>query len=287
MAADTQMQLKTITEKITSLPTLPTVVSKMGQLLQDPRTTAEEVGKAISNDQSIASKVLKLVNSAFYGFPGRISTITHAIVILGFGTVKNIVLTASIFDSFGGKEETSAFNIEDFWMHSIAVGAGAKIIAQQSGFKSTEECFLGGLIHDIGKIVLSQHAPKELSMVVREVTQKNCLFYEAEKNLLGVTHQELGGWLAEKWNLPTDLCHAIEHHHYPKAAGEHFKMAAAIHLSDILIRSLGIGSGGDNKIPTVNDEVWATLKVDQMDLKKLLTAIDEEVERASIFFSIL
>jgi len=279
--------LRLITEKITGLPTLPTVITKLTMLLQDPHTSAEEVGKAITNDQALASKVLKLVNSAFYGFPGRINTITHAIVILGFGTVKNIVLTASIFDSFGGKSESGAFDVEKFWLHSISVGAAAKTIAQNIHFKSQEECFLGGLLHDMGKIILCQYMKKETAQIVMTVTKKNCLFIEAEKDVLGATHVELGGWLATKWNLPKDLQSAIELHHHPHAAKEHPVITSVVHLADILVRALGIGSGGDKKIPFLNPDAWAKLNLKEQQLPKLLSEIEEEVEKAKIFLSIM
>ncbi|MDO5576258.1 MAG: HDOD domain-containing protein, partial [Fibrobacter sp.] len=128
---------------ISSLPTLPTVLESITSLLESPKTSAEEVGKAITTDQVLTSKVLKLVNSAFYGFPGRISTVTHAMVILGFSTVKNIVLTASIFEAFKGDTTTASdFNLEQFWIHSIACGATSRALARIMGSKETEECFI-------------------------------------------------------------------------------------------------------------------------------------------------
>lgn len=280
-------QLKVITERVSSLPTLPTVITKMSQLLQDPRTSAEEVGKAISKDQAIASKVLKLVNSAFYGFPGRISTITHAIVILGFGTVKNIVLTASIFDSFGGKGESGPFDLEKFWLHSISVGAAAKVISRHTSFRAQEEAFIAGLLHDIGKIILSQFAKPQLAVALKIVAAKNCLFFDAEKEGLGITHQEVGGWLAGKWNLPKELAAAVQNHHYPHGAGDHARLAAIVHVADILIRAMGIGSGGDNKIPLLNQEAWKTVGIKDGTMQKLLEDIDEEVEKASVFLTIV
>ncbi len=123
--------IKNIIANINELPTLPTVVDELNRLLQNPKTSAEEVGKAIITDQAIASKVIKLVNSAFYGFPGKITTITHAIVILGFSTVRNIVLTASIIGSIDSKSVSNkSFSLPDFWMHSISTGAFALTIGK-------------------------------------------------------------------------------------------------------------------------------------------------------------
>src|SRR3989339_1068728 len=138
----TRDKLRLITEKVTGLPTLPRVIQEITNLMQNPRTSAEEVGRAITMDQSLASKVLRLVNSAFYGFPGRINTITHAIVILGFNTVKNIVLTASIFEKLGGRGGSQSFDLEKFWLHSIGTGVVGREIARKINFRFQEEVFI-------------------------------------------------------------------------------------------------------------------------------------------------
>ncbi|MFC1584369.1 HDOD domain-containing protein [Fibrobacterota bacterium] len=276
--------LRNITQRLTDLPTLPTVVAKIAMLMQNPRTSANEVGQAITNDQSLTSKTLKLVNSAFYGFPGRISTVTHAIVILGFTTVKNIVLTASIFDAIGKKEGASqGFNIKAFWLHSIATGATAKVLAEFLKSKKTEEAFIGGLLHDLGKVILSHFARDEFEAVLQYRDEHDCLLYQAEKAILEISHQELGGWIADTWNLPKDLAAVIQYHHTPNSAGIYKEITSIIHLADILTRALGSGSGGDNRIPVVDDSVWENLKMGSLDLPKLLARAEDEIEKASIY----
>jgi HD-like signal output (HDOD) protein len=271
-------------ESITNVPTLPTVIDKISRLLQNPKTSAEEIGKAVTTDQSLASKVLKLVNSAFYGFPGRINTITHAIVILGFATVKNIVLTASIFDVFRKKgTSTSGFDLEQFWVHSIACGAASQAIARFIGFNEKEECFIAGLVHDIGKIILCQYLPDEFQKIVTTTRQKNTLFYQSEKDLFDITHQEIGGYLAERWNLPKSLQYAIRFHHTPSPSRDNYLTTAIIHSADIFIRALDYGNGGDNKIPLISDNVWKNLGLDTISLTTLFDSIHDEVEKATVF----
>ncbi len=264
---------------IASLPTLPTVVERLIRLLQDPQVSAEEIGKAISSDQALASKVLKLVNSAFYGFPGRIGTITHAVVILGFSTVKNIILTSTIFDFFrrpGTKH--SAFDMEKFWFHSLACGAASLSLAKHSGYADKEECFIGGLIHDIGKVVLYQYLPGEFCAVADHARSKDVLFLDAENTLLGITHQDIGALLAERWNLPIDLREVIRYHHQPSLCSP---MTAIVHAADIMVRAMDYGNGGDEKIPLMSDEVWKSLGLRATTLKPILASIDDEVQRAS------
>lgn len=272
---------------ISTIPTLPTVISRITSLLQNPQTSADEIGKAITTDQALASKVLKLVNSAFYGFPGRISTITHAVVILGFSTVKNIVLTASIFEAFKKESDSDAvFDMEKFWFHSIACGAASQTIAKKMGLKSGEECFIAGLIHDVGKVILCQYMPEQFHKVVKHSSENNCLFYDAEKALFANTHQEVGGFLAEKWNLPTDLQNAVKYHHMPSNRRTHYEMTAVVHSADILVRAMGYGNGGDNRMPVIDDDVWNYLKLSSQTLPSLFEEIDQEVEKATIFLQV-
>ncbi len=278
--------LETISH-ITTIPTLPTVLERITSLLKNPQTSAEEIGKAITKDQALASKVLKLVNSAFYGFPGKISTITHAVVILGFSTIKNIVLTASIFETLkNSKDNTSGFNMEKFWLHSIACGAAAQTLAKHVGNQDKEECFIAGLIHDMGKIILCQYLPDEFYQVVNNVREKNILMYDSEKELFKSTHQEIGGIIAKNWNLPANLHYAVCYHHIPSKSLNHYTTISIVHCADILVRALDFGNGGDNKIPCMADHVWKTLKLNQKILPQILEDINEEVEKAKIFIQI-
>lgn len=268
----------------TSIPTLPAIIGQITNLLQNPRTSAEEIGRAITADQALATKVLKLVNSAFYGFPGRISTITHAIVILGFSTIKNIVLTTSILDAFRKKkDEVTDFDIEQFWMHSIACGAAAQSIARFTSNKNKEECFIAGLIHDLGKILLYQYLPDLFMDAYKFSNQNQILFYESELQLFNISHQEIGGILAEHWNLPPMLQHAIKYHHKPQATQEHYMTTSIVHCADILVRALDFGYGGDNKIPAMSENVWKNLNLDSIPANTLFDLISDEIKKATVF----
>lgn len=279
--------LRTTVQAITTIPTLPTVVDKITRLLQNPQTSAEEIGRAITTDQALASKVLKLVNSAFYGFPGRISTITHAVVILGFSTVKNIVLTASIFDAFKKKQiASSRFDIDTFWFHSVACGAASQALAKYIGVSEKEECFIAGLIHDIGKIIMCQYLPEEFSEAFGRAQTEGVLLYDAEKALFSDTHQEIGGMLSESWNLPHSLQNAVKYHHMPTPSRDHFAVTAIVHTADILVRALDYGNGGDTKIPSMSQQVWDNLGLHTMPLEPLLEGISDEVDKATVFMQI-
>lgn len=288
-AADrvTMPEQKKIMEKIStlsSIPTLPSIIGQITSLLQNPKTSAEELGRAIASDQALAAKVLKLVNSAFYGFPGRISTITHAIVILGFSTIKNVVLTASILDIFKKKSDNIIdFDIEQFWMHSIACGAAAKSIARFTDNKKKEECFIAGLIHDVGKILLYQYLPELFMKTYTFSIQKKQLFYESELQLFKITHQEIGSTLAERWNLPQTLQQAIKYHHTPNPVQECFSTTSIVHCADILVRALDFGNGGDNQIPNMSEIAWKSLNLDAISTSTLFDMISDEIDKATAF----
>jgi putative nucleotidyltransferase with HDIG domain len=284
---DPQLIRKTL-ETVSTIPTLSIVVDKMTRLLQNPQTSAEEIGKVITTDQAIAAKVLRLVNSAFYGFPGKISTITHAVVILGFATIKNIVLTASIFDAFTQKSNTgTSFNIEQFWLHSIGCGAASQAIAKHIGFKEKEECFIAGLIHDIGKIILCYFFPEEFEAVLRGIERNNNLFLENEREILGITHAEIGAIITKRWNLPANLQSTVRNHHTPAPGTDGYSMTAIVHAADIVTRAMEIGSGGDRKIPLIAEPVWRDLGFDRIAFESLLGGVDEEFDKATIFMQVL
>jgi putative nucleotidyltransferase with HDIG domain len=268
---------------IKNLQTQPTVIARITQMLQNPATTGEELGLAIRTDQGLTTRVLKLVNSAFYGFPGKIGSISHAVVLLGFSTVKNIVLTASVLDIFktnsGGK-----FNARNVWKHSLACGVSAQCLARTIGYEFQEECFVAGLLHDIGKVVLFQLAPDDFSRVVECADKTKTLFYDAECKLLGINHQEIGGILIEQWRLPTKILSAVSSHHNPAAAeGDDSELTAIVHCADIFARALGYGNGGDRKIPSVSDMAWDTLKLDGVNLATLFDTIVNEWEKAGVY----
>lgn len=270
-------------QSIKSLQTQPAVIAKITQLLQNPATNAEELGWAIRSDQVLASTVLKLVNSAFYGFPGKIGSVSHAVVLLGFSTVKNVVLTVSIMDMFkvnaGGR-----FNAQEVWKHSLACGAAAQSIARAIDFDDKEECFIAGLIHDIGKAILFQLVPEDFTRVTELADKTKSLFYDSECRLLGITHQEIGGILIEQWRLPIAIRNAVSNHHNPHMVSGENKIAEIVHCADILARAMGYGNGGDNKIPMINDAVWESLGLDRVDLARLFDSIENELEKSSAMF---
>ena len=270
-------------KKIIDLPTLPVVANNIILITQNPKSSALEVGRAISQDQALVSRILRIANSTFYGFPRKITTITHAIVILGFANIRNLVVTSSILDILPSKGRDGYFDREGFWKHSLACGVTSKLIANRLGIKNVEEVFIWGLLHDFGKLVLDTYFNEEFAQVFRLVKEKEILIREAEEELLGFDHALVGGRVADKWNLPPALIKVIRFHHNPPQANESMRMVAIVHLADVLCRAVGIGNGGDNKIPCINEDSWKLFGLNKQILKRLFSQMAREIINAKAF----
>lgn len=279
-------RLEMLIKNMGELPTLPSVFFTVNKMLSDPRTSAVDVGQAVSSDQVIASKILKIANSAFYGLTGRVNTVAHAIAVLGFSSTKNIVLTTSILSALNLKTPIKGFGLADFWKHSAAVGAIARLAAKEVCPQKQEEAFAAGLLHDIGKLILAICATKDFVECVNFAVSKNCLFLEAEKELLGVNHADIAVWANDKWKLPAEIAAALTHHHKNiEASGEYAELVAIVKLADVLTRGLQLGHACDNSIPIMEDKAWNLLKMTPQKLDKILKDSHEAIQNSMVFIS--
>jgi putative nucleotidyltransferase with HDIG domain len=278
-----QERVRRLVEKIPGLPTLPAMLSTINKMVLNPRTSAKEIAQVISTDPVLTSKVLQVVNSPFYGFPNRITTVTHAIVILGFNTMKSIVLSSTIFDLFRKEARTGGLDRAEFWKHSIACGSAAKTLGRKLGYAALEEIFIAGLLHDIGKLVLDQFLHDKFSAALDAARLRHILIVEAEQEVLGVTHAEVGAWLFEKWSLTKGLVETTRCHHNTALARESQKLAEIIHVADILARAIRFGNGGDARIPVLIEGAWKSLALSENSFDDLLRETGEEIDKSTVF----
>lgn len=204
--------IRTRLESIRNLPTIPLVVSQVLQAVDDPETSAARLANIIERDQSLTARVLRVANSPFYGFTRKISTIDLAVVVLGMNTIKEIVLSL-IVQRFFSKISTEIFDIKAFWHYSVFCGSASRLLARKLGYKLAGEAFVGGLMHDIGILIIAEYFSARFREIVEFQQENNCSLLAAEEEVLGANHCEIGAWFAEKWNLPGQLGSAIQNHH--------------------------------------------------------------------------
>lgn len=264
-------KIKSITKRIQSLPTLPPVVRKLTTMVESPDVTAQEVGKLISSDQVLSAKVLKLVNSPFYGFPGRISSISHAVILLGFNVIKGVVLSASVF-------ELMEKSMVGLWEHSLGSAIVSGAIARTLGLNEPEEISTAALLHDIGKVLVRVSLTADYDRISLLVEQKGCSFREAEVEVLGVDHGDIGLWLSQEWGMPERLVVPISSHHDPESAVKFKERVAVVHIADNIIRAFGVGFGGDKWVGRIKPSQWELLGMDKVDLPQLMRKILSELE---------
>jgi len=234
-----------IINSIGKLPTLPTVYMKLAHLLNAPDSSIKMISNIISEDQAVAAMVLKIVNSATYGFYNKIGDLQHSIVILGLNEIKNLVLATSMSKIVKQFESSNAFNMQEFWKHSIGCAILAKVLAETADLKDLEDVFTGGLLHDIGKLIHAAYLREEFNSVVANVMETGAQMSESEKKILGFDHAETGSALAEKWRLPRKTVNMITHHHLSyMMPGTLTKEIAAVHIANSLCIALRMGSGG-------------------------------------------
>lgn len=273
-------------QEISHIATLPEVTMKIIQLVEDPDSTAQDLNKVISNDPALGARILKVVNSAFYGLPGQIGSINRAIVLLGLNAVKNIAIAASLAKLFRGGKICNHFDARDLWTHSIASATGTRLLAEEVGLGLPDEAFLAGLIHDIGIMVEIQAKRAQFAEVVEIVhNDGNKTFREVELEKIGATHELFGAGLCKLWKFPTSFAYVTGFHHHPWDLPQANRaLTSLVHVADILAARL------DNSIPEliehteVRPEVLDDLKLSPQQLEDVFNKLPQAMEEAKGIF---
>ena len=270
-----------ILEKIKDLPTLPGVYLKLNRLLQDKQASLENVSRIIEVDPALSAKILRLVNSAFYGMRSKCSSISHAIMVMGFNTVKNAVVSVSVLDTLSFKGQLQDFDIAGFWRHSISVAVLGRQLAEKSRLVPGEDSFMAGLLHDIGKIIMFIYFRDEFTKTVQKMQEAKCSFADAEGEVAVIDHVQIGAYLTRKWQLPENIIEAVAGHHY------HVSSSASSGLVECVMAGNALSNAGYRLDP--DDYVFETHI--EKALTPLLVEPDswlpqalEEIEAACAFF---
>jgi putative nucleotidyltransferase with HDIG domain len=261
-----------------NLPTLPGVVRRIGSMATDAKSGAGEIAEAVSADQVLSAKVLRLVNSPVYGFPGRISSVTHAVVLLGFNVVKGLVLSSTMF-SQSGRYGQGLFE------HSLGCALLSRRIARELKMSDPEEVMMAGLLHDLGKVVLCYLGQEQYAKVVEVAIDQSCHVAEAERTEYGVDHTRVALWLAQEWHFPNRIWEPMTYHHRPETAKESKATTAVVHVADILTRGMGYGFPGDECMPTLNHAAYSSLNLSFEQIDSMLGDVEAEFAMGSGVFT--
>jgi putative nucleotidyltransferase with HDIG domain len=271
--------LDKILATVTDIPTVPTSVLQVMMMIEDPLCSATDLSRVILCDPSMATKVLKLANSPFYGFRQKISNIPQAVTLLGFATLKNALLSASVFDMF--RIAGTGFDMGALWKHSVGTAVAAKLFAKRVRFPNSEKAFTAGLLHDIGKVVIARYLPSSLLSVIQVAREEHLSMHDAEQKAIGVPHPLFGAWVMSKWSLPTALVEAVEFHHQPTRSKFAFDLAGIVYMANIMTHRCNIGSGGDTLARDVDPLILEYFSMNEgtlYDLQDNLTTRRLEIE---------
>jgi len=273
--SEKRKEIKKKLRKLEGLPTLPPIVQRLNLMIEDERTSLSQIAELIEKDQVITTKVLRLANSAFYGFPRKVSTVQQAIMLLGINVIKILIMTSSIFEIIH-KEDVG------LWEHSVGVAACSKILAERVEAGDPQEIATAGLLHDLGKVILMVSFKEEYEMI-KELVSQGVEPLKAEVEVLGIDHAEIGAFLMRQWNLPERLIAGVAGHHQLNSVKTFKKEAALIHLADVLVHARGYGKTLYEKVPPLDSKALKILNLGLPEIKEVLFTLEPRLYELKFF----
>ncbi len=264
---------------VVSVATLPGVYLRLSAVVSDPRSSAADVGLVIADDPGLTARLLKLVNSAMYGFPSRIETVSHAISIVGTAQLQDLALATSVIRLFASVPE-QLVTMESFWRHSVACGVAARALASRRHEANVERYFVAGLLHDIGRPIMYMRVPAEAQAAVNQSLETGVPLYESEHAVLGFDHTHVGQALLDQWKLPLSLREPVAHHHFPGRALRFPIETAVVHVADLIANALRLGSSGEPGVPPLAAGAWETIGLSPQVLPDVLAEAELHYEAA-------
>lgn len=246
------------------LVSLPEVCIRVNEMLDDPTVTAMELGHIISQDTSLTARLLKIVNSSYYGFQAKIETVSRAITVVGLRELRGLVIAASAVETFSNVSD-EVLNKVRFWRHSLYCGVIARLLAEQCHVLHSERLFVAGLLHDIGKLIIAQRLPQEIRAIAVEADLAQRAEFEVEQDLLGFNHAEVGGELMHAWNMPETLFESVAYHHNPRHAEVGVMETCLVHMANIFTDEAeqGLDMINDKPIQEVDSYAWDITGLDE------------------------
>lgn len=279
------MDIQSLLDDDVNIVSLPGVYYQFQEAMSSQNTSFAEIGDIIIYDSGLTAKLLKLVNSAYFGLPAKIEKVSHAISWVGTDELTNLLLSTVVIDQFNSIPD-SVINMESFWQHSIACGLIARKLASYNEHLDTEKFFIAGMLHDIGQLVLSTKLPALTLKLLLETQTLDKQLHELEHENLGFDHAELGAKLLEKWNLSEFNVETAACHHTPDLAPNYSQETSIIHYADALANSMNLGCSGESAFQyELEGEAWERLQLpDQINLSSLKEEITNSYEEAVDIF---
>lgn len=267
---------------VDDLPTIPVVATQVIQMLDDPDVSVEEIADLMLSDQVMTARVMKLINSPIYRPAQEITSLKRALVYLGLRHIRELALTTSLISAFDA--DSGAIELNSFWEHSFGVGMVSKVIAQKAGYLDLEKAYIAGIIHDLGEVFLSNYLREPFQEVLDKIKNHPIKLVDAEAEMLGTTHCEIGLCIARKWNFPEVYCEVISCHHNPLEASIDPVLCAIVNLSDLFctVRELNYGGRQWISFNLNEEEAWSILKkqspaLAQLDEERFCYELDDAV----------
>lgn len=280
-------EIQDLVKNATNLISLPEVSLRVNELANDPNSTADDMGKVISQDPALVARMLRIANSAFYGLSMEVETITRAIAILGTNKIRDLVISTAASDTFDGIPN-SLITMQDFWHHSLYCGLLAQILSKKSKKANSESIFIAGLLHDIGQLLMFNQLPEkshEAILLLMEGTEELETF-EAERHVFGFDHMQVGAELIKSWKLAPVLQECVEFHHEPEKAKDFPAEVALINIANAVAVMADFNSMNDeDEIPSINSKSWELTGLSKDDLPDAIKKAQEEItEIESVLF---
>ena len=269
-----------IVDGIAHMSTLPEVTMRIIDIIEDPNSSARDLHQIVSRDPALSSRILKVVNSSFYGMPRQIGSINRSIALLGLNAVKNLAIAASLGHIFRYDGALPHFKIRDLWDHSMKTAAASCLVARHTGSRSTDEAFLAGLLHDIGFLVELQHDSTMFTAMIEKVTldpdgTPSIDLPELERSTFGTDHQSIGAVLCEQWKFPRSLVASTAHHHDPSVLnGDESLVPWFVHLGDHLVANLPGGFRLDLMRKSIHENALEAVRIDEAGFQVIFDQIN-------------
>ncbi len=280
--------LRSIARKVESLPTLPNVAIKVIETALDENASAKDVADIVVTDQALAGKLLKVVNSPSMGLRHEVSDVSQAIVLLGFQVLKSLVLSISIFSESFTDNASRGLKKSHYWRHCLACAAAARALAVQKRYPNPEEAYIGGLLHDLGKVVLDQHLTEHYRKVLKQQEESEDPPVDVEFQLLRTDHAEVGGWVAQRWNLPRCIQRVVKYHHtfldVEDLTSQERVLVALVSAADFICWTQGLGSVRAKRPPALSANVQEVIDFEKLDPTRAMNAVDEEMRNTAAIF---